>query len=231
MGITCLTCRGKPSAESAPCSGPVPLARGHGTPLALNKKAPHCGALASRGRSVGRHREVAPPGIGRIARVAVHVGGPHLSGRPLGRAAVGSRGKGGGVAEAVGPQAGQPAPGAVNPAIPEQPAARAAEPVLADLAPDADSEGGAGASGSGHGDKTAGIGLLGVVAARRIPAVGGVGDAPDGDRARALGRLPPVGAGLDGGGEGPAGVVHGQPVAGCATGPTNMVAKTVIPAI
>ncbi len=27
-----------------------------------------------------RHREVAPPGIGRIARVAVHVGGPHLAG-------------------------------------------------------------------------------------------------------------------------------------------------------
>ncbi len=207
--------------------GPVPLARGHGTPLALNKKAPHCGALAGRGRSVGRHRKLAPPGVGRIAHVAVHVGGLHLAGRPLGRAAVGSWRKGGGVAEAVGPDAGQPAPVAVNPVVrPEQPAARAAGPVLADLAPDADSEGGAGAGGSGHGDKTVGGRLLvGVgigdilqghlipaaeAGARRSPAVGGVGDAPDGDRARALGRQPPVGAGLDGGGEGPGGIVHGQ---------------------
>jgi len=77
--------------------------------------------------------------------------------------------------------------------------------VGAELAVDADVEGGAvgDAGGPGHDGEAAGIRLLGVVTARRIAAVGGVGaKCADADGTRALGCQPPVGAGLDGHAEG-----------------------------
>ena len=83
------------------------------------------------------------------------------------------------------------------------------DPLVAELAVDADSEGGGAVrcGGLGYECKTAGVGLLRVITARRRPAIGGVGDAPDGDGSRALGREPPVGAGFDGHPEGRVGVV------------------------
>jgi len=151
------------------------------------------------------HREVAPPGIGRKALIALPPFVPVLVGGPLGRAAVGPRGKGGGVAVKVGTGAREIGTDSLGAAARQELAAVLGTLVGAELAPDADAEGGAGADAgvAGHGGEAAGIGLLGVVAARRIAAVGGVG-AEDAKvhRARALGRDPPPGAGLDGHAEG-----------------------------